>query len=530
MTYKRPILGTARRPNPAEALCARRYQPPLTRGKNNDQRKNFMTGQHVANASTVSMELPALVERAPTGTLCLVGFGLACLGMFGGATTANAQVDRAAAVCVAFEEEIVPVTGPLGNTVLEHHSELVWHIGPKPPDLNSRERLEDTLISRLDGQVYVIDGNSCVWSDPGLDQTHLVVIAFEGVVREDLSVDPEDPRFQAFAIGYGSSSEEAEAEAVGKARFSGFIVGSGYEIVVRETWESDQSVARSKQGQADWIEPTMELTEPAPQPEASGMEPGTTFQDCSACPEMVVVPPGSFMMGSPPGWDDAEEPRHRVTIGAPFAVGVYEVTFAEWDACLRANWCAGYRPDDEGWGRGSRPVINVSWEDAQEYVRWLSRETGEAYRLLTEAEWEYAARAGTQTARYWGESESGQCRYGNGYDATGEAKNDRGWVVAACSDGYAETAPVGSFEPNVFGLYDALGNVSEWTADCWNYDGYLGAPADGTAWGAGDCYRRVLRGGSWLGIPWDLRLAYRNRSLAGGRYDSFGFRVARTMN
>ena len=254
----------------------------------------------------------------------------------------------------------------------------------------------------------------------------------------------------------------------------------------------------------------------------AAMSPGTVFRDdCAACPEMVVVPAGSFMMGSPEseeGRYDDEGTRHRVTIGSPFSVGVYEVTFAEWDACVRAGGCGGYRAEDEGWGRGSRPVINVSWEDAREYVRWLSRETGEEYRLLTEAEWEYVARAGTQTARYWGESESGQCRYGNGYDRTGHAELEFSWDPVSCSDGYVHTAPVGLFEPNAFGLYDVLGNVWEWTQDCWN-DSYSGAPTDGSAWRSGDCSRRVLRGGSWGDAPGNLRSANRIWDSAGDRYN-----------
>ena len=265
---------------------------------------------------------------------------------------------------------------------------------------------------------------------------------------------------------------------------------------------------------------------------AAAMEPSTVFSDCAGCPEMVVVPAGSFMMGSPgseEGRFDDEGPRHRVTIGSPFAVGVYEVTFAEWEACVAAGGCGGYRAEDEGWGRGSRPVINVSWEDAREYVRWLSRETGEEYRLLSEAEWEYVARAGTQTARYWGEGESGQCRYGNGYDRTGDAELEIGWEAATCSDGYVRTAPVGLFEPNAFGLYDVLGNVLEWTQDCWN-ESYSGAPADGSAWSSGDCSGRVLRGGSWLDGPGFLRSASRSRDSAGLRVSYLGFRVARTIN
>ena len=175
-------------------------------------------------------------------------------------------------------------------------------------------------------------------------------------------------------------------------------------------------------------------------------------------------------------------------------------------------------------------MINVSWEDARAYVRWLSGETGYEYRLLTEAEWEYVARAGTQTARYWGESESGQCRYGNGYDQTGLAELRFTYVdPASCSDGYARTAPVGMFEPNGFGLYDVLGNAWEWTQDCWNAS-YAGAPADGSAWSSGDCSWRVLRGGSWGSEPSKLRSALHFRYLAGDRGYDHGFRVARTMN
>ena len=202
------------------------------------------------------------------------------------------------------------------------------------------------------------------------------------------------------------------------------------------------------------------LPGPVRQVSAQQPEPGSVFRDCEACPEMVVVPPGSFMMGSPRtprGMYADEGPRHRATIGYPLAVGVFEVTFAEWDACVRAGGCMGYRPDDQGTGRARRPVINVSWEDARRYVAWLSEQTGEAYRLPSEAEWEYAARAGTETAWYWGEDPAEQCRHANGLDRE-LSEELRGAQVrirvvpASCSDGYEGVAPVGSFEPNRFGL------------------------------------------------------------------------------
>ncbi len=238
-------------------------------------------------------------------------------------------------------------------------------------------------------------------------------------------------------------------------------------------------------------------------------------RDCPECPEMVVVPAGSFMMGSPPyeqGRNDDEGPVHHVTFRAPFAAGRYEVTFAEWDACSAAGGC-GHRPEDYGWGRGDRPVVDVSWEDAKGYVQWLSRRTGKEYRLLSEAEWEYAARAGAETAYSWG-------------DAIG--------VNLANCDGcgsqwdFSKTAPVGSFGANAWGLHEMHGNIYEWTEDCWN-GSYRGAPSDGSAWLSGDCAKRVLRGGSWFLSPAFLRAAFRIRITTGNRNGGIGFRVARTL-
>ena len=259
--------------------------------------------------------------------------------------------------------------------------------------------------------------------------------------------------------------------------------------------------------------------------------PGRIFRDCEVCPEMVVVPAGSFMMGSPDaeaGRFSDEGPQHRVTIDYPFAVGVYEVTFAEWDACVRAAGCDGHEPNDLGRGRGRRPVINVSWDDAWRYADWLTEQTGEEHRLLSEAEWEYVARAGTETARYWGERAQQQCQHANGYDAVGHAKHSLSINPIGCRDRQADTAPVGSYRPNGFGLYDVLGNVREWVDDCWN-GSYEGAPTDGSAWLGGDCSLRVLRGGSWLDEPGFLRSALRYGYPAGRRSSSLGFRLARTI-
>ena len=302
----------------------------------------------------------------------------------------------------------------------------------------------------------------------------------------------------------------------------------------------------------------------------SAMVSGQVFRDCPSCPEMIVVPGGVFIMGSPESeverlqflvdeegeihiWAiggvevegtrefeeipeglrpvEPEGPQRYVTIARPFAVAVNEVTFSEWDACAGAGGCSGMIPDNEGWGRGTRPVINVSWEDAQGYAEWLSRETRAQYRLPSEAEWEYAARAATESARFWGEGHSAQCRYANGADSVffRERSERRAWDDAQCSDGYAETAPVRSFEGNAFGLHDMLGNVSEWTQDCWN-ERYVSAPVDGSAWLSGDCSRRVTRGGSWINRPGNLRTANRYPFAAEIRDPTVGFRVVRVMD
>jgi formylglycine-generating enzyme required for sulfatase activity len=246
--------------------------------------------------------------------------------------------------------------------------------------------------------------------------------------------------------------------------------------------------------------------------------PGQEFRECAhGCPTMVVVPAGSFTMGSPVNEEnrsDDEGPQHPVTIGKPFAAGKYDVTFAEWDACVDAGTCP--RASDSGWGRGDRPVINVSWDDAKLYVAWLKRVTGKDYRLLTEAEWEYAARAGSTTAYWWGDE-----------IGTGNANCDG---CGSQWDG-KQTSLVGSFKPNAFGLYDMHGNVWQWVEDAY-HGSYKGAPNDGSAWNAiegADTSRRVVRGGSWVSLPRLLRAANRFGSNTGFRYFYLGFRLGRTL-
>ena len=261
-------------------------------------------------------------------------------------------------------------------------------------------------------------------------------------------------------------------------------------------------------------------------------------------PEMVEIPADSFSMGSPDTEKDRqpdESPQHKVVIAKPFRLGKYEVTFDEYDvfALLIKNdgGCTdGHEvtwAQDEGWGRGKRPVINVSWQDAQCYAEWLSRKTKKAYRLPTEAEWEYAARATTETPRPWPGELEAACRYANVFDqgSVGEIKKRYSyatWESFPCSDGYAFTAPVGKFKPNIFELHDMLGNVWEWVADCY-HDTYQNAPVDGKSWDDGmKCAsnRRVLRGGSWFYETQAVRSAYRYRGTPDFRNFTLGFRLA----
>lgn len=269
---------------------------------------------------------------------------------------------------------------------------------------------------------------------------------------------------------------------------------------------------------------------------------------------MVVVPAGGFTMGAGGAEEDRERlteefrgrsgPPRRVSV-ATFAIGRFEVTRREFARFVAATghpsagcfgWSAGeYRFDPaRSWNapgfaqNEDHPVACVSWEDAAAYVRWLSAVTGRRYRLPSEAEWEYAARAGATTARYWGEDPGQACRYANGADeATVRAVPEAGsWATAPCDDRHPHTAPVGRYQANAYGLHDVLGNVAEWTQDCASED-YRGAPVDGGPWLAGDCALRMVRGGAWDGGPAELRAAYRVGSPGVVRVYARGFRVAR---
>ena len=264
---------------------------------------------------------------------------------------------------------------------------------------------------------------------------------------------------------------------------------------------------KSKSGAKTRVSPPVKSVEEFRDPLHSGGE----------GPAMVMLPTGSFRMGDLDGSGHSDErPVRTVTIRRPIAMGQYPVTFEEYDRFISAT--GAERPADKGWGRGRRPVIDVSWDDAKAYVAWLSEQTGKPYRLPSEAEWEYAARAGTETAYSWGDDiDCRQARYG---------RREGG----ECSDSEDGTTPVGSFAANAFGLFDMHGNVWEWVEDRW-HENYEGAPTDGSAWtSGGDGGSRVVRGGSWWNSPRGLRCAFRGWGAPSGRNNIYGFRLVQDLD
>ena len=307
--------------------------------------------------------------------------------------------------------------------------------------------------------------------------------------------------------------------------------------------------------------------EATPAVPTSRFEVGQMFRDCEDCPQMVVVPAGTFRMGSlraeqdwsveherPREYTDRENPIHEVTIGQPFAVGMHEVTrgqfstFVEETAHLTGDRCETFEVSDGQYTREERvdrdwrnpgifetddhPVVCLTWDDAVAYTTWLSAKTGAHYRLLSEAEWEYVARSGTETYRFWGDDASNveACRYANIADDT-RLPNGETWPRQfACTDGHWASSPVGDFQANNFGLYDVIGNVWEWVEDCAN-ETYDGAPTDGSAWTeSGNCANRILRGGAAHEGGGFTRSAIRGEYTRAGRMSSDGFRVARDLD
>ncbi len=297
------------------------------------------------------------------------------------------------------------------------------------------------------------------------------------------------------------------------------------------------------------------FTAPALGQSDADLAPGDVIQDCEECPELVAIPPGTFMMGTRLDAREidlsrGEGPQVKIDIGYMFLAGRYEVTHGQFEEFVEATghvvkdecrvWSdeIGFNDDPTAnWQdrrqprrvRDEHPVGCVSWNDAKAYVAWLSQITNKRYRLLTEAEWEYAARAGTTTSRFWGNNPNEACQWANTFDLDGAEEYPFPWFPATCRDGYADLAPVGQFKPNAFGLYDMIGNVWEWTEDCWAAT-HIGRPRDGSAWTWDvGCDRHTTRGGGWLSAPERNRIAWPGRDPIEKRNTQFGFRVARDL-
>lgn len=359
-----------------------------------------------------------------------------------------------------------------------------------------------------------------------------------------------------------SELDLAQATQMDKGQVRGCLVILSKKGLVREIdragniWEvSHDFVARLLGQLVARVKPTLfKRVQPALTPAVLGLWvislAGFVYQDIKAPrpiePDMVQVPAGRFQMGSSVDDDESlstERPVHWVTFARPFAIAKYEVTFEEYDRFVQAT--ERRLPSDSGFGLGDRPVINVTFDEAEAYAAWLSEETGKQYRLPTEAEWEYAARGGKSTRRPWGDSPDVACRYANVYDRTAERLVKElykiPWEAHACTDGYTETAPEHGeahaspprvFEANGYGLYHVLGNVWEWVTDCWhaNYEG--GPPDDGRPWkdsSNGDCTKRVIRGGSWMDAPAILRSASRNYRNPKSQHVILGFRLVQEL-
>lgn len=310
-------------------------------------------------------------------------------------------------------------------------------------------------------------------------------------------------------------AEEIEEPAVSEPAEENFVAEE------EPTETEDKSFAEAAEELPAEIEETPSR---APEPVGTAAMPtiadGAVFRDCDACPQMRAFSAGgSFAMGAPGdefSRDDAETPQVSVTLARPFAIGVYEVTYDEWNACLADDGCRNYEPPDMGWGQGQRPVVNISYEDAKSFVSWLSRKTGERYRLPSEAEWEYAARAGSAEPFTFGDLiTTAQANYNGQYP----------YKNASQGSFRSKTTAVGAFAPNAFGLYDVHGNVWEWTEDCWR-PSHRGAPQDGSPVG-GACSSRALKGGAWNAGAWRLRSGHRKAAGDDVRDFDTGFRVAR---
>ena len=375
-------------------------------------------------------------------------------------------------------------------------------------------------VSRV--KIPAIDGHWPAWHlDEAPDDRHPAFNAgnHEGRLIRDLSKEQREDRMVAFAEAVANAFREQPAARTNTETVNTETLGA--ETVDTETVHAEPVHAEpaspppASAAQAGLASPSAPRLAP-------GHRVGATFRDGAVCPEMVVIPPGRFQMGSPltdPEHDLSECPVHEVTIDYVFAVGKFPVTRGQWRTFLAATGRSAVmglarRWEEPGFPQGDdHPVVFVTWDDAREYARWLAMRTRYPYRLLSESEYEYINRAGSRHAYFWGDSPADMGRYANGN-------------VPAVKDRFQYTSPVGSFAPNDFGLYDTTGNVWCWTQDCW-HNSYEGAPSDGSAWVQADGAYRVVRGGSLNNPPCNLRVAYRAYHKTTRAASDVGFRVAR---
>jgi len=367
-------------------------------------------------------------------------------------------------------------------------------------------KIEDVFKRANGGVQRATGGRQVPWFNASIQGDFFFRPGTPGAVATPAPIAPTPVDPQAVELAYWNSVKESQSAAE-------------YEAYLKEYPKGRfASLARTRIAA---LTPKPAPGAPKPAQPAVGtydFQPGQVFRDCADCPEMVVIPAGSFTMGVAPGEEERKgvsyglrgrsAPQHSVNIRS-FMLGKYEVTFVEYDACTAEKVCP--KAEDGGWSRGNRPVSSVSWNDAKAYATWLSRKTGKTYRLPSEAEWEYAARAGTNTPFSCGNDDA--------------CLNSVAWYKGNSGGG---TKPVGGKVPNAFGLHDMHGNVLEWVEDCWNGN-YEGAPTDGTAWTTGKCVNRILRGGSWYSDPSDIRSAFRDDYTSNSRNRSYGFRIARTL-
>jgi formylglycine-generating enzyme required for sulfatase activity len=382
-----------------------------------------------------------------------------------------------------------------------------------------------TMFRRVQVRVRSAIGQEPWLGFSALGEVHLAGVQVEPVKPTPAIASPSPGRLSEAAEAWGATKDTTNIAMLEAfiARYKDTFFAELARARVDEINKQQMAVVATSKvpARCDGVEITVG------QNERRCLRPGAgkteQFKDCPTCPEMVLVPAGNFTMGSPANELERsiDEAQVQVSISAPIAVGRFAVTFEEWDACGADRGCNGYKPSDQGWGRGKNPVINVNWDDAKAYAAWISGKTGKTYRLLSEAEREFMARAGTTTAFWWGFSITPKQA---NYDGSAEPYKGGG----SKGEYRKRTVPVDSFAPNPWGLYNVHGNVWEWTEDCWDASksGDLG---DGRARTTGDCAKRVVRGGSWSYNPHSLRSAYRGWNYAGDRNLNLGFRLARTL-